>query len=81
VRDLQGVSQVAVVGADDKVSFKKVTLGPAYGSDYVVESGITAGERVVVEGLQKIREGMLVKPGTAQKSATSPASATAEPGN
>ena len=78
VRDLQGVSQVAVVGADDKVSLKKVNLGPAYGSDYVVESGITAGERVVVEGLQKIREGMLVKPG-AQKSATAPA--TAEPGN
>lgn len=81
VRDLQGMSQVAVVGADDKVSFKQVKLGPAHGSDFVVESGLAAGERVVVEGLQKIREGMLVKPATTQKSATPPASPTAEPGN
>jgi len=77
VRDLQGVSQVAVVGADDKVSFKKVTLGPSQGSDFVVESGLAAGERVVVEGLQKIREGMLVKPVTAQKAAGAPAPAEA----
>ena len=61
VRDLQGLTQVAVVGADDKVSFKTVKLGPATGSDYVVTSGLAAGERVVTEGLQKIRDGMLVK--------------------
>ena len=62
VRDLQGLTQVAVVGADDKVTFKTVKLGPATGSDYVVSSGLAAGERVVTEGLQKIRDGMLVKP-------------------
>ncbi len=61
VRDLQGLTQVAVVGADDKVSFKTVKLGPATGSDYVVTSGLAAGERIVTEGLQKIRDGMLVK--------------------
>ena len=62
VRDLQGLSQVAVVGAEDKVAFKNVTLGPATGSDYVVTAGLAAGERVVVEGLQKIRDGVVVKP-------------------
>ena len=67
VRDLQGMSQVAVVGADDKVAFKTVKLGPAHGSDFVVESGLAAGERVVVEGLQKIRDGIVVKPVTAAK--------------
>jgi len=62
VRDLQGLSQVAVVGAEDKVTFKNVTLGPATGSDYVITAGLAAGERVVVEGLQKIRDGVVVKP-------------------
>jgi membrane fusion protein (multidrug efflux system) len=61
VRDLQGLTQVAVVGADDKVSFKTVKLGPATGSDYVVESGLAAGERVVTEGLQKVRDGVVVR--------------------
>jgi membrane fusion protein (multidrug efflux system) len=81
VRDLQGMRQVAVVGADDKVAFKTVKLGPSHGSDFVVDSGLAAGDRVVVEGLQRIREGMLVKPATAPKSAAAPPPATAEPGN
>jgi hypothetical protein len=46
-----------------------------------VDSGLAAGDRVVVEGLQRIREGMLVKPATAPKSAAAPPPATAEPGN
>jgi membrane fusion protein (multidrug efflux system) len=82
VRDLQGMSQVAVVGADDKVAFKTVKLGPSHGSDVVVDSGLAAGERVVVEGLQKIREGMLVAPVTAAaKAAETPASPNAESGH
>ena len=64
VRDLQGLTQVAVVGAEDKVAFKNVTLGPATGSNYVVTAGLTAGERVLVEGLQKVRDGVVVKPVT-----------------
>lgn len=62
VRDLQGVSQVAVVGAEDKVTFKNVELGATIGSDQVVSKGLEAGERVVVEGLQKIRDGIVVRP-------------------
>jgi len=77
VRDLQGVSQVAVVGAEDKVTFKNVKLGSATGSDYVVAEGLQAGDRVVVEGLQKVRDGMVVRPVAAS---TPQAAAAAEPG-
>ena len=60
VTDLQGSSQVAVVGPDDKVTIKRVTLGPTTGSDYVVSEGLEPGDRVIVEGLQRVRNGMLV---------------------
>jgi len=81
VRDLQGLSQVAVVGADDKVTFKNVKLGPSQGSDYVVESGLTVGERVIVEGLQKVRDGMQVKPVVAGAGGAPAAAATTGAGN
>lgn len=61
VRDLQGVHQVAVLGAGDEVHFRAVKLGPPTGSEYVVESGLSAGDRIVIEGLQKIRDGMVVR--------------------
>jgi membrane fusion protein (multidrug efflux system) len=77
VRDLQGLTQVAVVGAEDKVSFKTVKLGPATGSEYVVESGLAAGDRVVTEGLQKVRDGAVVKP--AAPASPSAASGEASP--
>lgn len=62
VRDLQGTSQVALVASDDKVTFHNIELGPTTGSDVVVSQGLEPGQRIVVEGLQKIREGALVKP-------------------
>ncbi len=61
VTDLQGVSQVAVVGDDDKVAIKRVKLGQKSGSDYVISEGLAPGERVIVEGVQKVRNGMLVQ--------------------
>jgi membrane fusion protein (multidrug efflux system) len=39
-----------------------VTLGPETGYDIVVEKGLEAGETVIVEGLQKVRPGMVVNP-------------------
>ncbi len=65
VTDLQGTSQVVVVDAEDKATIKRVTLGPATGSDYVVSEGLAPGDRVVVEGQQKLRNGMVVKIETA----------------
>jgi membrane fusion protein (multidrug efflux system) len=76
VSDLQGVSLVAVVDAENKVTQKRVTLGPQTGSNYVVTDGLAAGDRVVVEGLQKIRDGIVVKPVTAEAHA---AAAAAKP--
>jgi RND family efflux transporter MFP subunit len=61
VIELQGSYQVAVVGADDKVSIRPVTVGERVGKLWIVTSGLKAGERVVVEGLMKVRDGAPVK--------------------
>ena len=62
VSELQGVYQVGVVGSDNKVTIKTVKLGPQSGNMWVVESGLQAGENVVVDGLQRIKTGMTVAP-------------------
>ena len=62
VSELQGVYQIGVVGADNKVTIKTVKLGPQFGDMWVVESGLEAGENVVVDGLQRIKTGMTVAP-------------------
>jgi membrane fusion protein, multidrug efflux system len=62
VSELQGVYQVGVVAADNKVTIKTVTLGPQVGNMWVVESGLQAGENVVVDGLQRVKTGMTVAP-------------------
>lgn len=62
VFDLQGTNQLAVVGGDNKVSIRSVKLGETFGHDWIVEEGVRAGERVVAEGVQKVRAGMLVDP-------------------
>lgn len=62
VSELQGVYQVGVVGADHKATVKAVKLGPLYGDMWVVESGLEAGDSVIVDGLQRVRTGMTVAP-------------------
>lgn len=66
VSDLQGIKRVYVVGDDDKVSEREVSLGRTIGSDWLVLDGLETGEKIVYEGLQKIREGMVVKPNLVQ---------------
>jgi RND family efflux transporter MFP subunit len=61
VSELQGSYQVAVVGADNTVSLRAVTVGDRAGPMWIVESGVKAGELVVVEGLQKLQNGATVK--------------------
>ena len=51
---------VLVVGADDKVAARRVTLGIEEGAQVVVERGLEAGDKVIVEGIQKARPGMAV---------------------
>jgi membrane fusion protein (multidrug efflux system) len=62
VQELQGLYSLAVVGADNKVSFRNVKVGPRDGSLWVIEEGLKPGERVIVEGFQKAREGAVVAP-------------------
>lgn len=61
VTELQGTYQVAVVGGDDKVSVRTVQVGERSGPMWIIEKGVNPGERVVVEGVQKVRDGMPVK--------------------
>jgi membrane fusion protein (multidrug efflux system) len=62
VNELQGNFQVAVVGTDNKVTVRTIKAGVKIGSLMVVNEGLKPGERIVVEGLQKVREGMIVNP-------------------
>jgi membrane fusion protein (multidrug efflux system) len=51
---------VLVVGAEDKVEARRVTLGEATGTQAVVREGLQEGERVIVQGIQKVRPGVTV---------------------
>jgi membrane fusion protein (multidrug efflux system) len=66
VTELQGGFQVAVVGADNKVTIRNVKAGERVGSQWVIDEGLKPGERVVVEGVQKVREGQTVTPKPAE---------------
>ncbi len=61
VMELQGTQQVAVVTPEGKVVFRNVTMGERVGMLWVVEEGLRPEETVVVEGLQRIRDGASVK--------------------
>jgi membrane fusion protein (multidrug efflux system) len=63
VKELQGNYSVFVIGEDNKVVFREIEVAGSYGTSYfVVTSGLQAGDRVVYEGIQKIRTGLTVNP-------------------
>ncbi len=62
VGELQGNYQVAVVGDDDTVKIRSVKVGERIGDMWVIQDGVQPGERVVAEGIQKVREGLKVSP-------------------
>jgi len=62
VNELQGSYQIAVVEPNNKVNIRFVKVGDRIGNDWLISDGLKPGERVVAEGLQKVREGMLVNP-------------------
>jgi membrane fusion protein (multidrug efflux system) len=66
VQTQQSGSFVLTVGADNKVAQLPVELGRQVGQDFVVTSGLSGGERVIIEGVQKVRPGQVVNPGTAE---------------
>ena len=69
-RDAQGNAQVYVIGSDNKVSVRSIRLGTSVGSSWIVESGLNDGDKVVVEGAQKLFPGAAVVPEPWQPAAT-----------
>ena len=62
VTELQGVYSVAVVKPDDTIDLRMVKAAERIGNDWVIDAGLQAGERIVVEGVQKVRAGTKVTP-------------------
>jgi len=62
VTDLQGTYQVAVVGSDNKVGIRTVKVGDRANSIWIIEDGLKAGDLVIVEGIQKVKPGVVVNP-------------------
>jgi membrane fusion protein (multidrug efflux system) len=73
VQEQQGAKTVLVVEAGDKVALRPVTLDERVGDLYIVTAGLKAGERVIVEGVQKVRPGMQVKAETRASAGAAPA--------
>jgi membrane fusion protein (multidrug efflux system) len=76
VMDLQGRTLIAVVSQDNKVSVRPIHVGEQLAEQWVVSGDIQAGDRVIVEGIQKVKDGSPVRPVRATPhagSATQPA--------
>ncbi|HKR15411.1 MAG TPA: efflux RND transporter periplasmic adaptor subunit [Pyrinomonadaceae bacterium] len=67
VQELQGAKTVMVVDAENKVSLRTIKVGDKADKDVVVLDGLSSGERVIVEGMQKVRPGGQVNPSTASQ--------------
>ncbi len=76
IRNLEGAS-VMVVGADGKVASQPVTADTAQGNEWIISKGLKAGDRVIVEGLQKVQPGATVNPEPWKKATPAAASAPA----
>jgi membrane fusion protein (multidrug efflux system) len=79
VTELQGKNFVWVIGADNKATQRSVKVGETVGEKVLIVEGLKSGERVVVEGLQKVREGLTVQPTTAAQLAQIAQAAEAKP--
>lgn len=75
-RDPRGNTSAMVVGADNKVEQRPVKVGQTVGDQWLVDSGLAAGDKVIVEGLQKIRPGAPVQ---ATERSTEPPATTTKP--
>ncbi len=62
VAELQGTWRLSVVGPGDVVEVRVVGVGERVGTEWIIEHGLAAGERIIVEGLQKAKNGAKVSP-------------------
>ena len=60
ISELQGGDQVGIVNPDGKAEIRAVTIGEVYGHFIVIKEGLKLGEKVIVEGFQKVRQGIPV---------------------
>lgn len=81
VTDVQGKYLIAVVGADNKVEIRPVTVGEKVGAMWIVEQGLKPGDRVVAEGTQKVSDGIHVNPKAYSPGSTTPANSGAGTAN
>ncbi len=77
-RDREGNATALVVNADNKVEVRTLTASRAIGNNWLVENGLSAGDRVIVEGLQKVAPGATVKPAEAAAPQVSQADASGD---
>jgi membrane fusion protein (multidrug efflux system) len=70
IQELQGAKTVMVVDQENKVAVRTITLGDKIEKDVIVLDGLNPGERVIVEGMQKVRPGSQVNPQVAGVSTT-----------
>lgn len=69
IQELQGAKTVMVVDGENKVSLRTIKVGDKADKDVVVLEGLSGGERVIVEGMQKVRPGGVVNPTTGNQAA------------
>lgn len=62
VQDFQGLHQIYLAGSDGKAHVTTVDLGPQVGTNWIVNSGVTAGSQVIIDNLQKLRDGAPIAP-------------------
>lgn len=79
VQEMQGIHQVAVVEAENKIAIRTVKTGVRVGNQWVITSGLNGGDQVVVEGLQKVRNGIVVSPKSVPPEPALTDSATPQP--
>ena len=61
IQDLQGKNYVWVIDGDGKVTQRDVTMGPRIGENWLVERGLKSGDRVVIDGVQRLKPGIPIK--------------------
>jgi membrane fusion protein (multidrug efflux system) len=79
VQELQGLKSVYVVATGDKVESRQIAANYRVGNDWVVDSGLSPGDRVVVEGVSKLKPGIPVQPMIVASAAESNAGAVTGP--
>jgi membrane fusion protein (multidrug efflux system) len=70
VMETQGLFQLAAVADDNTVELRRVVMGPRTDGLWIVDSGLQVGERIALEGLQRLRTGMSVVPTDPEASVT-----------